>query len=48
MCRYNQLWGGILIAFGIGVLVGTWLEGGFLCNCFGIGLAITGFVVTRK
>ncbi len=48
MCRYNQLWGCALIAFGIGVLIGALLEGGFLCNCFGIGLAVLGLVVMKK
>ena len=48
MCRHNTLWGCVLIAFGVGVLVGTWLKGGFLCNCFAVGLMILGLSVTRK
>ena len=48
MCRHNQLWGCILIAFGLGILVGTWLEGGFFCSCFALGLAILGLCTMRK
>ena len=48
MCRYSQLWGCVLIAFGVGVLLGAWLEGGFLCNCFGIGIAVLGVWVMRR
>ncbi len=48
MCRHNQLWGAALVAFGLGILLGTWLEGGFLCNCFAIGIGILGLCVLRK
>jgi len=48
MCRQNQLWGGLMLAFGVGVLVGLWLEGGFLAHCFGFGLVIIGFGIGRK
>ena len=48
MCRHNQLWGSILLAFGIGVLVGMWIEGGFFTYCFGFGLIACGFCVWRK
>ncbi|MBO5078771.1 MAG: hypothetical protein J6B67_03700 [Oscillospiraceae bacterium] len=48
MCRQNQLWGCVLIAFGVGVLVGTWLEGGFLCTCFALGVAVLGIGVMHK
>lgn len=41
MCRWNQLWGYLLMAFGMGVLVGTWLENGLFCHLFGL-LAIFG------
>ena len=47
MCRYHQLWGSALIAFGGGILLGAWLEGGFLCNCLGIGLMLLGFYFFR-
>ena len=48
MCRHNHLWGSVLLAFGAGILIGSWLEGGFLCNCFAIGLMLIGIAVTRK
>lgn len=47
MCRYRQLWGFCLCAFGLGVLTGLWLNGGFLCVCFGIAM-ITGGVLVVK
>ena len=48
MCRHNQLWGCILVAFGLGLLVGSWLERGFICSCLACGLAIFGLGIMRK
>lgn len=48
MCRYKQLWGFVAGAFGLGILTGVWLEGGFLCICFGIGLIIAGIAMIKK
>ena len=48
MCRYHQLWGGLLLAFGLGVLIGMWIEGGFVAHCFGFGLIFIGFGVAWK
>ena len=48
MCRYHQLWGGIAAAFGAGILLGAWLEGGFLCTVFGIGLILAGAYLFKK
>lgn len=48
MCRQNQLWGCVLMAFGLGVLVGLWLEKGFVCGCLGLGLMIFGFCVMKR
>ena len=48
MCRKNQLWGCMLMAFGLGVLVGLWLEGGFFCHCFGFAGIIAGACMCRK
>ena len=48
MCRYNQLWGCVMMAFGLGILIGTWLEGGFLCHCFGFGVIVVGVGVMKK
>lgn len=48
MCRQNQLWGCALLAFGAGVLIGIWIESGFLAHCFGIALIVLGIGVARK
>lgn len=48
MCRYRQLWGFAAAAFGLGILVGAWLEGGFLCTCFGVALIIVGIGFIKK
>ena len=48
MCRYNQLWGYLQIAFGLGLLIGLWIEGGFLSHCFGFGMILLGCVFLRK
>ncbi len=48
MCRYHQLWGCCLGAFGIGILAGAWLGGGFLCNCLGLGLVACGVMILKK
>lgn len=48
MCRHNQLWGCILIAFGFGILVGLWLESGFMVHCMGFGLMFFGCGVAKK
>ncbi len=38
MCRRNQLCGAVLMAFGVGVLIGSCLESGFFCFCLGAGM----------
>ena len=48
MCRYKFLWGCCMLAFGLGVLLGLNLEGGFWCHCFGFGVMVAGILVTRK
>ena len=48
MCRRNQLCGCALIAFGVGVLIGSCLESGFFCFCLGVGLMGMGFWCTGK
>lgn len=48
MCRQHELWGWILIAFGIGVLFGIFLESGFLRYCIGIGAIALGISVMHK
>ena len=48
MCRQNLLYGGCVVAFGLGVLIGTWLESGLLCHLLGLGLIALGFCVIRR
>lgn len=48
MCRHNQLWGFVAIAFGLGILIGTWIESGFLTGCLGLGLVLAGCACLRK
>lgn len=48
MSRHNQLCGCALMAFGLGVIVGMLLEGGFFCSCFGLGTLILGFCIMRR
>ena len=48
MCRQNQLWGCVLMAFGLGVLVGAWITKGFFSFCFGFGLVVLGLCVLRR
>lgn len=48
MCRHNQLWGFATIAFGFGILIGTWIESGFLTGCLGLGLVLVGCACLRK
>ncbi|MBR2421692.1 MAG: hypothetical protein IKB09_05005 [Oscillospiraceae bacterium] len=48
MCRQNLLCGGCLLAFGLGVLVGKWLESGLLCHLIGFGLIALGFCILRR
>ena len=48
MCRQNHLYGGCVLAFGLGVLIGTWLESGLVCHLLGFGLIFLGFAVIRK
>lgn len=42
MCRFHQLWACIMIAFGFGVWVGLWLEGGVFCFGFGLVMILIG------
>jgi len=37
-----------LMAFGAGVLVGTWITGAFFCHFLGIVLLICGYCIFRK
>ena len=48
MCRQNHLYGGCVLAFGLGVLLGGWMKTGFVCNLLGLGLIALGFCILRK
>ena len=48
MCRRNQLLGWCLAAFGLGILLGAWMEGGFLCFLLGAGMMTLGWGVIRR
>ncbi len=48
MCRHNQLWGCCLLSFGVGLLVGAWLESSVLCVLLGIGLVFGGLCVAKR
>ena len=48
MCRQNLLYGGCLLAFGLGVLLGAWMKSGFVCNLIGLGLIGLGVCVLRR
>ena len=42
MCRRNQLLGWILLAFGLGLLIGLCLESCFFFAMLGLGLLVGG------
>lgn len=48
MLRRNQLLGIAALAFGVGLLLGIWIEGGFLAHCFGFGVVIVGCCLLKK
>ena len=48
MCRRNLFFAGILIAFGVGLLVGVCLESSFVRCLIGLGTIIGGFVLLKR
>ena len=48
MCRKQCLYGCCLMLFGLGVMVGHWLESWFLCSFGGLGLIALGFLILRR
>ena len=48
MYRQNLLYGGCLLAFGLGILMGTWLKSGLICYLFAIGMIVLGFCILRR
>ena len=47
MCRRNQLHGWILLALGLGILIGKCLGGGLISTLAGIGIILAGLWVMR-
>ena len=48
MCRQNQLLGSILVAFGLGLLFGLWIEARFITYCITAGLIFLGCLTLKK
>jgi len=48
MFRQNQLFGCGISAFGFGLLIGMWLDGGFFAHVFGILFIVAGCALLRK
>ena len=48
MCRRNQLHGWILLALGLGILIGKCMEGGLISTLAGIGLILAGLWFMRR
>ena len=48
VCRKNQLLGGMLMAFGLGLLMGKCLEAGFMSTFFGLAIVVGGVAVMRQ
>ena len=48
MCRRNQFIGCAAFAFGLGLLIGIWVDGGFWAHCFGFALLCAGWGFFRK
>lgn len=48
MCRNNQLWGLAVLTFGLGLLLGCWMESNLAQICFGLALMAGGFLMLEK
>lgn len=48
MCRRDQLLGKLLLAFGLGLLLGTWIGSDFWCCCFGIIAGVLGWMALKR
>lgn len=48
MCRQQELWGWMLVAFGAGILFAFILESGFLRCCIGAGAVALGILVMQR
>ena len=48
MCRQNQLFGWMLVCFGAGLLLGTWIASVFLGCCMGVAAVAAGVLVLDR
>lgn len=48
MCRQNQLRGCCSLAFGIGLMIGCFIETGFWCCILGLGAVTLGLLQLTK
>ena len=48
MCRRNHAWGMMLMAFGLGLLIGQCLKSGFWCSAGAIVIVGVGFSIIRQ
>ena len=48
MCRKRYLYGCCTLFFGLGVMVGYYLESWFLCSFGGFGLIVLGFLIMNR
>lgn len=48
MCRKNHLWGLAVLTFGLGLLIGCWLESEPAQIIFGLALIVGGVLVLQK
>lgn len=42
MHHRRYIWACLLAAFGLGLLIGMWVEGGFMTHCIAFGLLVFG------
>lgn len=42
------MWGSCMIAFGLGLLLGQWIDSAFLCILAGLMLLVLGWCVLRQ
>ena len=45
MCRKNRMWGLVLTAFGLGLMIGQCLKEGFWCSAGAVTIVLVGFSV---
>ena len=48
MCRKKQMHGFCCLCFGLGLMVGCWLESWFLCSVGGLALILLGMTLAKR